>query len=150
MIKIPIIKPICKTNRHWHTCSSDVGRGRDWHFSISNWMSLWTTSFQQCFNHSQGYTNLYAIRKFFFGAKQGQTIWADFILRKFRVFFRPLQHTNKPTSLKHSLGIAPCFMSQVNIKQTRDMENKNINKRVISWSLPNSLNLHHKNCWTES
>ena len=31
------------------------GGGRDWHFSISNWMSLWTTSFQQCFNCSQGY-----------------------------------------------------------------------------------------------
>ena len=87
-LKFPLL-PICKTNKHRHTCSSDVGRGRDWHFSISNWMFLWTTSFQQCFNRSQGYTNLYAIRKFFFGAKQGQTIWADFILRKFRVFSDP-------------------------------------------------------------
>ena len=107
-LKFPLLNQFARlTDTDIHV-SSDVGRGggegggrRDWHFSISNWMSLWTTSFQQCFNRSQGYTNLYAIRKFFFGAKQGQTIWADFILRKFRVFFRPLQHTNKPTSLKH-------------------------------------------------
>ena len=27
MIKISIIKPICKTNRHWHTCKLGRGKG---------------------------------------------------------------------------------------------------------------------------
>lgn len=69
-LKFPLLNQFARqTNTDIHV-SSDVVRGggrggRDWHFSISNWMSLWTTSFQQCFNRSQGYTNLYAIRKFF-------------------------------------------------------------------------------------